>query len=142
VTESSGPPEAEAGGILTIDLSAIVANWRALGARAGNAVCAAVVKADAYGCGIEPVVGALAQAGCRTFFVANLTEARRVRAVAADAAVYVLNGLMPATARYLQGDLRPVIASWAEWDEWCAVRGAGGRAALHLDTGMNRLDFR
>jgi len=142
MTQSAGPPEAEAGGILTIDLSAIVANWRALGARAGNAACAAVVKADAYGCGIEPVVGALAQAGCRTFFVANLTEARRVRAVAADAAVYVLNGLMPGTAgAYLQADLRPVIASFAELDEWRAVCGARGRAALHLDTGMNRLGF-
>ena len=81
------------------------------------------MKADAYGCGIEPVVGALAKAGCRTFFVANLAEARRARAVAADAAVYVLNGLMPGTAgAYLQADLRPVIASWAEWDEWSAVR--------------------
>ncbi len=60
--------------------------------------CAAVVKADAYGCGIEPVAGALAKAGCGTFFVANLAEARRVRAVAPDAAIYVLNGLMPGTA--------------------------------------------
>ena len=142
MTESVGPPEAEAGGILTIDLSAIVANWRALGARAGSATCAAVVKADAYGCGIEPVVRALSKAGCGTFFVANLTEARRVRAVATDAAVYVLNGLMPGTARaYLPDDLRPVIASFAEWDEWCAARAPHSRAALHLDTGMNRLGF-
>ena len=145
MTESAGPPEAEAGGILTIDLSAIVANWRALGARAGNAVCAAVVKADAYGCGIEPVVGALAQAGCRTFFVAHLDEARRVRAVTSDAAIYVLNGFMPGTGRaYLEADLRPVIVSWPEWDEWsalCAGTGWRGGAALHIDTGMNRLGF-
>jgi alanine racemase len=145
MTESAGPPEAEAGGILTIDLSAIVANWRALGARAGNAACAAVVKADAYGCGIEPVVGALAKAGCRTFFVAHLDEARRVRAVASDAAIYVLNGFMPGTGRaYLEADLRPVIVSWPEWDEWsalCAATGWRGGAALHLDTGMNRLGF-
>ena len=145
MTESAGPPEAEAGGILTIDLSAIVANWRALGARAGNAACAAVVKADAYGCGIEPVVGALAKAGCRTFFVAHLDEARRVRAVASDAAIYVLNGFMPGTGRaYLEADLRPVIVSWPEWDEWsalCAETGWRGGAALHLDTGMNRLGF-
>jgi len=145
MTESAGPPEAEAGGILTIDLSAIVANWRALGARAGNAACAAVVKADAYGCGIEPVVGALAKAGCRTFFVAHLDEARRVRAVAPDAAIYVLNGFMPGTGRaYLEADLRPVIVSWPEWDEWsalCAETGWRGGAALHLDTGMNRLGF-
>ena len=146
MTEQMGPAEAEAGGILTVDLSAIVANWRALGARAGSAAaCAAVVKADAYGCGIEPVAGALAKAGCRTFFVANLVEARRVRAVAADAVIYVLNGLMPGTGRaYLETDLRPVIGSWPEWDEWSALRGAAGArggAALHFDTGMNRLGF-
>jgi hypothetical protein len=54
-----GPPEAEAGGILTIDLSAIEANWRTLVSRVSPAECSAVVKADAYGCGIEPVVRAL-----------------------------------------------------------------------------------
>ena len=63
-------PTREAGGVLTIDLGALVANWRLLQARAGGAECAAVVKADAYGLGIEPVVRALGTAGCRTFFVA------------------------------------------------------------------------
>src|ERR1043165_10198041 len=98
MSETSGPAEAEAGGILTIDLGAIVANWRALRTRAAPAHCAAVVKADAYGCGTAPVVRALAHAGCATFFVAHLDEARRARAAAAEAAVYVLNGLLPGTA--------------------------------------------
>src|SRR4051812_47798802 len=89
MTETSGPPEAEAGGILTIDLAALVANWRALGVRAAPANCAAVVKADGYGCGLEPVARALAGAGCDTFFVANLAEARRARAVAGNATIYV-----------------------------------------------------
>ncbi|HVL71723.1 MAG TPA: alanine racemase, partial [Beijerinckiaceae bacterium] len=40
--EAARPPEA--GGLLTIDLGALVANWRALGARAGGAECAAVIK--------------------------------------------------------------------------------------------------
>ena len=136
-------PAAEAGGILTIDLAAIVANWRDLAARAAPAACAAVVKADAYGCGIEPVVRALAAAGCRTFFVALLSEARRARAVAPDAAVYVLNGLPPATApSFAAHDLRPVLGSRDELAEWAAFRAASGwrgGAALHVDTGMNRL---
>jgi alanine racemase len=141
----SGPSEAEAGGILTIDLAAIVANWRALGRRASGAECAAVAKADGYGCGIEPVATALAAAGCRTFFVANLAEARRLRAVARDAVVYVLNGLLPGTApAYAEASLRPVIGSRAELDEWTAFRSASGwsgAAAFHVDTGMNRLGF-
>ncbi|MCC6006281.1 MAG: alanine racemase, partial [Rhodobacteraceae bacterium] len=37
--------------ILTIDLDAITANWRALAACAGGAEAGAVVKADAYGLG-------------------------------------------------------------------------------------------
>lgn len=145
MTDAIGPPEAEAGGILTIDLAAIVANWRALGKRAAPAQCAAVIKADGYGCGIEQVAGALAKAGCETFFVANLAEARRARGAAANAAIYILNGLLPGTApAYAETNLRPVIGSGAELDEWGAFRAASGwrgGAALHIDTGMNRLGF-
>ena len=119
----SGPPAIEAGGILTVDLGAIEANWRALGRRAMPSECAAVIKADGYGCGIEQVAASLARAGCKTFFVADLAEARRVRAVAPEPAIYVLNGLLPGTAAAF-ADLRarPVIGSMvelAEWDAFC-----------------------
>jgi alanine racemase len=133
----------EAGGILTVNLDAIVANWQELGRRATPAECAAVVKADGYGCGIEPVTRALAHAGCKTFFVADLTEARRARTAAPDAAIYVLNGLLPGTASAFPDiGARPVIGSLvelAEWDAFCAVNQWRGGAALHVDTGMNRL---
>jgi len=97
LTESQGPSAAEAGGVLSIDLAALVANWRALKGRVAPADCAAVVKADGYGCGIEPVTAALAKVGCQTFFVADLPEARRVRAAAPNAIIYVLNGVPPGT---------------------------------------------
>jgi alanine racemase len=138
-----GPPVAEAGGILTIDLAAIVANWRTLVARAIPCECAAVVKADGYGCGIVEVSRALVHAGCKTFFVADLVEARRVRTVVPDHAIYVLNGLLPGTTpAYAESRVRPVIGSMvelAEWDAFCATSGWRGGAALHVDTGMNRL---
>ncbi len=54
-TITSGPPPAQAGGILTIDLSAIADNWLALGRRAMPSEGAAVIKADGYGCGMERV---------------------------------------------------------------------------------------
>ncbi len=140
---TAGPPAAQAGGILTIDLTAIASNWRALGRRAMPAECAAVIKADGYGCGIEQVAVALAKAGCRTFFVADLGEARRVRAVAPEPAIYVLNGLLANTAAaYADIKVRPVIGSMielAEWDAFCATHQWRGGAALHVDTGMNRL---
>jgi alanine racemase len=146
MTETSGPPEAEAGGILTIDLAALTENWRALARRvAAPGRCAGVIKADGYGCGVEQVADALAKAGCVTFFVANLGEARRARAAVPAAAVYVLNGLLPGTATaYAQANLSPVIGSRIELDEWNAFRAASGwsgGAALHVDTGMSRLGF-
>ena len=60
--------------------------------------CGAVVKANAYGLGLEPVTAKLAKAGCKTFFVADVAEARRVRARAREAAIYVLNGFAPEAA--------------------------------------------
>src|ERR1700754_1659431 len=83
---------ASATGILTVDLDAIVANWRKLEKTAVPAECAAVIKADAYGCGADPVARALARAGCKTFFVATLAEAGAVRAAVPAAAIYVLDG--------------------------------------------------
>jgi alanine racemase len=140
---NAGPPAPEAGGILTVDLAAIVSNWRALASRVMPTECAAVVKADGYGCGIEQVAVALAKAGCKTFFVADLGEARRVRAVAPEPAIYVLNGLLPNSApAYADIRAHPVIGSlleFSEWDAFCATSGWRGGAALHVDTGMNRL---
>ena len=140
---TAGPPQAEAGGVLSIDLSAIEANWRALARRAMPAECAAVIKADGYGCGIEQVARTLAKAGCKTFFVADLEEARRVRAVADLPVIYVLSGVMPNTPpTFADLNVRPVIGSLvelAEWDAFVASSQWRGGAALHVDTGMNRL---
>ena len=135
----------EAGAFLTVDLGALAANWRKLATRAAPAECAGVVKADAYGLGLEPVARALWNAGCRTFFVAHLIEGRGLRGALPDAVVYVLNGLLPGTAAaFAEADLRPVLGSLPEIDEWAAFcRAAGPRpAAIHVDTGMNRLGLR
>jgi alanine racemase len=139
----AGPPEQESGGILTIDLTAVEANWRMLAQRATPAECAAVIKANGYGCGIEQVAATLAKAGCKTFFVADLDEARRARSAAPEQTIYVLAGLMPNTgAAFADIRARPVIGSLvelAEWDAFCTASGWQGGAALHVDTGMNRL---
>jgi alanine racemase len=135
--------EPETGGVLTIDLSAIEANWRALAHQTLTVECAAVVKANGYGLGIEPVTATLAKAGCKTFFVADLAEARRVRSRAHTAMIYVLNGCSPEGApAFIELNARPVINSMtelAEWDAFVAARNWRGGAALQVDTGMNRL---
>jgi alanine racemase len=140
---AGGPAPQEAGGILTIDLGALTANYKMLVGRVMPSECAAVVKGDAYGCGIDEVTAALARAGCKTFFVAQLSEARRVRAIAPEAAIYVLNGFSSVAGQgFVETRARPVINSLielAEWDHFVATAGFDGSAALHVDTGMNRL---
>lgn len=136
---------AAAPGILTIDLGAIVANWRKLEKMVVPAECAAVVKADAYGCGMAAVVGALVSAGCKTFFVATAEEARIARASAPDAAIYVLDGYFGGSGdAFASCDARPVIGGlneFAEWEAYKQISGWRGGAAIHVDTGMNRLGF-
>src|ERR1700761_586448 len=134
---------AAATGALTVDLDAIVANWRKLEKAALPAECAGVIKADAYGCGAEAVARALAGAGCKTFFVATPDEARAVRAAAPFAAIYVLDGFFQNSGEtFAKIDARPVIGDLnelAEWDVFCRRSGWAGGAAIHIDTGMNRL---
>src|SRR4051794_6764797 len=90
-------PGARAGAGLEIDLGAVAANWRWLAERAAPAGCAAVVKANGYGLGAEPVARALAAAGCRLFFVATLDEGIALRRALGDGpginpGIAVLNG--------------------------------------------------
>ena len=136
-------PSDRAGAILTIDLGAIVGNWRSLGARLGRAECAAVVKADAYGLGAARVAPALAAAGCRTFFVATLDEGLALRGVLPDARIIVLGGAIAGSeAEFAARNLAPALNSLDQIARWAALaraRGAPLDAVIHVDTGMNRL---
>ena len=140
----SDPAARRAGTLLRVALGALQENYRRLRDRlGGGARCAAVVKADAYGLGAAQVGPALAAAGAEDFFVAQLDEGIALRAALPDQAIYVLNGLMPGCeADYLAHDLRPVLNSLAEVAAWSSRAAAEGRAlpaALHIDSGMNRL---
>ena len=132
-----------AGGLLTIDLDAIAANYRQLRALAAPALCAAVVKADGYGLGAEAVATRLQAEGCRHFFVAHLDEGVALRPhLMRESAIYVLNGPPPGTADEMeQHGLIPVLNSAEQIAEWQALSRSAGRplaAALQFDTGMSR----
>lgn len=137
-----GPPEAEANGVLKINLTNLAANYERL-TKLTEAECAAVVRADAYGCGIGPIAGALAKSGCGTFFVSNLPEARSVRAVAPRATIYVLNGFYSGSGpAFAEINARPVINSTialAEWDVFVSAQAWDGGCALNVDTGDSGL---
>lgn len=137
-----GPPEAEAAGILKINLTNLAANYERLSKRT-DAECAAILKADAYGCGIGPIAAALSKSGCNTFFVSDLAEAKKVRAVAPRVVIYVLGGFYSGTGpTFAEIDARPVINSaieLAEWDMFVASQassqGWAGGCALNVDSG-------
>jgi alanine racemase len=131
---------------LTVDLSALADNWRRLNALNAPGVAGAVIKADAYGIGIEKAAPALHKAGCRTFFVAHLSEGIRARAVLPEGEIFVLNGLAAGELPAYRGHrLAPVLGTVSELTAWQAFRDEepeAERAALHIDTGMNRLGLR
>lgn len=129
--------------LLTIDLDALCTNYRALGRLAPGAECAAVIKANAYGTGTEKAAPALAQAGCKTFFVATFDEALKVAKLVSGATVYVLDGCFPGSAEaFAREGIRPVLNSIdeiADWMLFCKQTGEPHPAGLHVDTGMKRL---
>lgn len=128
-------------GRLSVDLKAICANYKTIAQRCAGSETAAVIKADAYGLGVENVSQALEYAGCKTFFVATLFEAEQLRYVLPEATIYILNGVNAGgMMRAKTARLRPVLNSVQDVLMW-AQSGAGS-AAVHLDTGMNRLGIR
>ncbi len=133
-------------GYLTIDLQALVRNYRRLAALAAPAATAAVVKADAYGLGAARVAPALAEAGCRHFFVAHAGEALALRPLLpAEAQLIVLNGFLPGSeAACAEAGIIPVLNSpeqLASWQAMAAARAQILPALLQFDTGMSRLGF-
>jgi len=129
---------------LTIDLSALAANYRLLAARCGPAQTAAVLKADAYGLGIGPVATTLWAAGCQRFFVALPHEGIALRTILPEAEIFVLTGLfaVEAAGAYRKARLIPVLNSQSDLSIWEAHGWDDERprpCAIHVDTGMNRL---
>ncbi len=129
--------------LLLVDLDALRANYRRLRDMAPGAETAAVLKAGGYGLGAVPCAQALAKDGARTFFVATLPEALELRAALPEAVIYVLDGLAPGAAVHFAAErLRPVLGDLdeiAEWSGYCRATGYAGSAAIHVDTGFNRL---
>ena len=136
------PPETAAA-TLTVDLDALKRNWLDLAARAAPALCGGVVKADAYGMGAARCAHALWDAGCRSFFVALPQEGADLRRELPEATIFILDGLLPGLADYYaEHRLVPALASLEEIAEWTGFARARGHklpAALHVDTGINRL---
>lgn len=141
---SLNPTALAAGGILTIDLAALRANYKLIADAISPTRAASVVKADAYGLGADKVAPQFYAAGCRDFFVAHLGEALSLQPhIGHDAIIYVLNGLQPQTeALCADNHIVPVLNSLEQVRNWAVLGKAQNRslpALLQLDTGMSRL---
>lgn len=128
---------------IEVDLGVLARNVRALRKRL-PASCGVlmVVKADAYGHGIEPAARAARAAGVWGFAVAALDEAVRLREAGFDEPVVCLMPLLPAEGdRALDLDVVPSITSMAQaeaFDEAARARGRTMDVHADVDTGMGR----
>lgn len=128
---------------LTVRLGAIAANYREFQRRAGAGIAAGVVKADAYGLGMAPIAKTLAENGCDTFFVARASEGVALRPLVPKARIFVLDGAFAdSVPALIANNLTPVLNSLADIAAWSAAARELRTtldAAIHVDTGMNRL---
>ena len=116
---------------------ALVANYQRLCDLASGAECAASIKANAYGIGIDFVAPRLFEAGCQTFFVAHAHEGVRLRQYVPEARIFVFHGLGDdAVETFTTHRLQPVLNSLED-----VARASGHQLspAIHIDTGMHRL---
>jgi len=124
---------------MTVDLAAVVRNYGLVCAHVKNARVGAVVKADAYGLGAPVIAPVLAKAGCRQFYVATTDEGAALVPHLTQSAghrIFVLGGASDDPA------LTSVINTLGDVEalrERARRTGTAQRAALHVDTGMNRL---
>lgn len=124
---------------LSLSSEALVSNWRWLRDTGGGGACGAAIKADGYGLGAQGVLGHLAGAGCRDFFVATWAEALELLPVLDEGlSLAVLHGVRDEDMAVALGSrARPVLNTAQQVARW---KGAGGGPCdVMIDTGMNRL---
>jgi len=124
---------------LRLDGAALAANWRWCESRGAGAECGAAVKADGYGLGATEVVRRLAEAGCRTFYVATWAEAEALGDATVGLSFAVLHGVgRDDVSATLASSARPVLNTLAQVARWREI-GGGRPCDVMVDTGINRL---
>ena len=128
---------------LKISLEDIKSNWKLLNdASAGKA--AAVIKANAYGMGMLKVAGALTNAGCKYFYVANINEGIKLRKKykSKKISIAIFEGYFESYQKiYAEHNLIPILNNLEQLIRFkkYAVGQLKPKAILNIDTGMNRL---
>lgn len=124
---------------LRVDLEQLRANVRAVRERMAPAEVLVVIKDDAYGQGVEPIVGAALDAGARWFGGIDVDSAVRAKRVAGDRArVFCWMTVSDDEARAaIAAGLELGVGDAAYLEQVAAI---GGPATVHLkiDTGLRR----
>lgn len=129
--------------ILKISLEDIKSNWKSLNT-CSNGKAAAVIKANAYGMGMLKVAGALLEAGCNYFYVANINEGIELRKKYNSDKIFIaiFEGYLDGCQKtYKEYNLIPIINSLEQLERLnqYALQENKPKAILNIDTGMNRL---
>lgn len=139
--KGAGP--SDCAGVIEVDLAALAKNYRTLAEQADPATCAAAVKANAYGLGVERIAPCLWEQGCRDYFVATLDEGLELRSFLRKANIFVLNGLLEGQERSFDDKkLVPVLNDLGQievWRRYCKDHETALPCVVQFDTGMNRL---
>ena len=127
-----------------IDLAALERNLKLIRATLPPHIrYVSVVKADAYGHGLQQVAARLMHAGADLFAVANITEAAQVRELGPGWPILLLSPLLPDEDRFVaEYDLAATVSTHEEVARLEAASRAFGRPVsvhLKIDTGMGRL---
>lgn len=122
-----------------VDLGALLSNARALMSRAGVPLLP-MVKADAYGLGVLPVVRTLSAINPWGFGVATVPEGEELRAAGVTGRIVVFTPLLASEFRAAQAaGLTATLGDRAAIIEW---QKSGKPWQLAVDTGMQRAGVR
>ena len=128
--------------ILEISLKKIKSNWEKIN-KYSNFNASAVVKANAYGFGLEEIALSLCQSGCNFFYVAQIEEAIKLRNCLKSNRIKigVLEGMLYHPEEYKKKKLIPVINNLNQLKDFIKFKKKSPQISgiLHIDTGMNRL---
>jgi alanine racemase len=125
---------------LQIDLAKVCRNYQYMRSLVSQKVnVAAVVKSDAYGLGLVPVATALARAGCRLFFVANLDEGTLLRAACSTASIAVFRDDVPRYLPIYERQRLIPVANCAEDVRLLAGNSLALPFMIQIETGFSRL---
>jgi len=125
----------------TIHLGHLRHNYRILKDKARNATLMAVVKANAYGHGLDIIAPVLLDEGCQSFAVTDAKEGVRLRCILGNRpGIAILSGIFDREDARLcsEAALAPVVNEPWQINMLKDVSFAG-RVWLKVDTGMRRL---